>query len=591
MSSLPIHRIIFVFATFVGSCTHSQRALISADLPSYDKNSYESKSREFMVVSQGRATTLAAREMFLKGGNIIDAATAASFTIAVERPQSTGIAGGGFMMIHLQDKEDWALDFREVAPARASKDMFLDQQKNLIVGRSTDGAQASGVPGMVAGVLAAHRKYGKLPLKIVMEPAIRLAKEGFPVYQHLFDAAANRVDTLRKSPAARKIFLDAQEKALPLGQLLKQPDLARVLETIAQKGEKGFYQGWVAKAIVAEQKRSGGLITQKDLDAYQPKWRRPLRAPYKNFELLSMPPSSSGGVHVLQILKTLEKSSLGTAESAATIHKTSTAMQLAFRDRARYLGDSDFVKVPLQEMIADSYVDDQARQIPEDRAIASADLKTKVIPGYESLETTHFSIADKDGNVVSSTQTINGWFGSGVVVPGTGMVMNNEMDDFVAKPGVPNKFGAVGNAQNAIAPNKRPLSSMSPTIVLEQGKPVLTLGSPAGTQIITCVSLTILNHLHYRRPIFESVTARRYHHQWLPDQILVEKPGFEPQLTALLEKMGHKVVPGGIGCKVQAIAIRDGELTGASDPRGEGLAAGDQVPASGSSSSSKTVQD
>jgi gamma-glutamyltranspeptidase/glutathione hydrolase len=558
------------------------------------QTSHEATGNRFIVSTQGEATTRAARDMLLRGGNVIDAAVAASFVISVERPQSTGIAGGGFMMVHFaKTSEDIALDFREVAPKAASEKMFQNNKGEVIAGRSTDGALAVGVPGTVAGLLDIHKRYGKLPLETVMQPAIDLAMRGFPVYPHLAKALADRKQILFQSTEARRVFFNPDGDVLKLGSMLKQANLAKVLREIAAKGRDGFYRGWVADAIVAEQKRLGGLITREDLRRYVPTYRQPVRGRFAGYEVLSMPPPSSGGAHVIEILNMLEGFPLKNQGmmSPLSIHQTSAAMQLAFFDRAKYLGDSDFVKVPLRALTSDEYADARRKLINPAKAMRIMDVTATDPAGYESSETTHFSIADSEGNVVSSTQTINGWFGSGLVVPGTGVVLNNEMDDFSAKPGVPNKFGVIGGSANAnaIAPAKRPLSSMSPTIVTKNGKAILALGSPSGSQIINCVVHTILNYLTYDLSLWESVTRQRYHHQWTPDEILVESPGFAPDVQTKLEAMGYHIRTGDIGCKVQAIAFEDGQLRGVSDPRGEGMAASEAAPIAAKAKSEEAV--
>ncbi len=552
-----------------------------ANFPARARELYESTGDQFMVVTQGEATTKAARAMFEQGGNVIDAAAAASFAVAVERPQSTGIAGGGFMMIHLADTKDvMAVDFREMAPEKANRDMYLDAQKNVVKNLSTDGGLASGVPGMVAGVLAVHQKYGKLSREAILKPAIELADGGFEVYTHLAAAIAQRKEVLKKSPEALTIFFKDGKEAEPLkvGDRIRQPGLAKVLKEIAKKGPDGFYKGWVADALVAEQKRQGGIISLKDLASYEVKFRKPAQGDFGPYTIVSMPPPSSGGIHVVEILNILEGFSgdMGYPYSTSTVHRTASAMEMAYFDRANYLGDSDFVKVPIAGLTNQRYADDWRARIDPAKATHLSTEKLQNAFKYESPETTHFTIADKAGNVVASTQTINGWLGSGVVVKGGGFVLNNQMDDFSAKPGVPNSFGVIGGEENAIAPKKRPLSSMSPTIVLRDGKPVLALGSPAGSQIINCVTLSILNYVSYRMPLWDAITAVRYHHQWTPDQILVEAPGLPEPTEKALKDMGYTIKTDGIGCKIQAIAYEEGRLHGVSDPRGEGLAAGEK---------------
>jgi gamma-glutamyltranspeptidase/glutathione hydrolase len=547
-----------------------------ASVPERTRANYDATSEKFVVASQGEATSLAAKRMFELGGNVVDAAAAASFTIAVERPQSTGIAGGGFMLVHLAaNNQTLAVDFRERAPARAAEKMYQNKQGEVVEGRSTEGPLAVGVPGMVAGVLDVHAKHGKLTRAQVLEPAIALAEQGLRVYPHMAFAIEKMTPVLSKSEAARSIFFDDAGQALKVGATLKQPELAKVLRSIAEKGAPGFYAGWVAKALIAEQKQQGGLITQADLTGYQVKYRPVVTDDYGPYKIVSMPPPSSGGTHVVEILNILEQAPLvdAGAYSPTALSWTTSAMQLAYRDRAKYLGDSDFVKVPVKALTSDAYADSLRATIDPARAQKSTGIAGFDPYQYESKETTHFSVGDHDGNIVSSTQTINGWFGSGIVVKGTGMVLNNEMDDFSAKPGVANKFGLVGGPENGIKPGKRPLSSMSPTIVFKDDKPVLALGSPSGSQIITCVALTALNYLTYKLPLYDAVSALRYHHQYLPDELVVEAPGFPAPLAKELETRGYSVKTGEIGCKIQAIAYEQGKLHGVSDPRGEGLVA------------------
>lgn len=580
----PCKTCVVGMAVVIVSCTTSQPKAPSvfADFPNKSRDWYEATGSKFMIASQGKATTLAAREMFLKGGNIMDAAVAASFAISVERPQSTGIGGGGFLLYHQSSAKTIAADFREQAPAKAHQKMFQDSKGNVIKNLSTQGALAAGVPGMVAGMIELHKKYGKLPLKTVLEPAIMLAEQGFKVYPHLAAALRSEKKVLWSSPAARSIFFHSEDKPLVFGDILKQPDLAKTLKTIAEKGRPGFYQGWVAQAILQEEKRLGGIISQQDLDTYEVKYRTPVSGDYHGYDIVSMPPPSSGGTHIVEMLNILEGFPLQAMPpySPEAIHYTASAMQLAYRDRAKYLGDTDFIEVPLKTLTSNSYATELRKSIDPSRAKKSSEIGGPEARSYESLDTTHFTIADSDGNVVVSTQTINGWFGSGVVVPGTGIVLNNEMDDFSSKPGVANKFGLVGGEENAVVGGKRPLSSMSPTIVFKKGKPVLALGSPAGSQIINCVMLTALNYLTYKMPLYDAVTSLRYHHQWLPDQLLAEAPGLPAATTDQLKALGYDVKLGEIGCKVQAVAYEGDSLRGVSDPRGEGFARGEgSIPA------------
>jgi gamma-glutamyltranspeptidase/glutathione hydrolase len=534
-----------------------------------------------MIASQGESASLAARQVLLEGGNVFDAATVASFVLAVERPQSTGLGGGGFLLYHqARSGEVGAVDFREVAPRRAREAMFQDGQGAVVPNLSTEGALASGVPGMVAGVLEVQERFGRLPRARLLAPAIRLAEEGFPIYPHLAAAIRAQAAVLRRSTAASAIFLRPDGSPRELGERLAQPDLARTLRAIAESGRDGFYKGPVAQALVAEQRARGGLIDQEDLDGYRVKLRAPVRGTFRGFDLFSMPPPSSGGIHVIEILNLLEEQPAGgpAPGSAAEIHRIAAAMQLAFFDRSRFLGDPDQVRVPAAGLVDKRYARSLARTIPPARALRAGDLPASDPFAYESSETTHFTIADRDGNVVASTQTINGWLGSGLVVPGAGFLLNNQMDDFSAKPGAPNQFGVTGSQANAIAPGKRPLSSMSPTIVLRAGRPVLALGSPAGSQIITCVALTALHVLGEGAPLWDAVAALRFHHQWQPDLLLVEEPGFPPPVEAELRAYGYDLRRKQIGCKVEAVAIEHGRLHGVADPRGEGLAVGEGPP-------------
>jgi gamma-glutamyltranspeptidase/glutathione hydrolase len=428
-----------------------------------------------------------------------------------------------------------------------------------------------------------HEKYGRLPRATVLQAAIDLAEGGFVIYPHLAAAIASRKDVLKASPAALPIFFRNGDPAQPLrlGDQLVQQDLAKVLRQVAAEGKNGFYEGWVGAALIAEQRRTKGIITHDDLLAYRPRFVAPLVATFGPYEIHAMPSPSSGGAHIIEMLNIMEGFDLrGEPYAPESIHRTASAMQIAYRDRARYLGDMDFVRVPQQGLTSQSYADAWRAAIPDAKALhLPADGPIDAFQ-YESPETTHFTIADREGNVVASTQTINGWFGSGVVVSGTGLVMNNEMDDFSVKPGVPNKFGVIGGPENSIQPRKRPLSSMSPTIVQREGKPVMALGSPSGPQIINCVMLTIMNYLSASASLWDAVSALRYHQQWRPDQLLVEAPGFPDSLTHTLKAMGHPVVLGEIGCKVQAIAYEAQGIRGVSDPRGEGLVAGEgKIPA------------
>ncbi|MBT7609129.1 MAG: gamma-glutamyltransferase [Bacteriovoracaceae bacterium] len=565
---------IFSFI-FFSNCSGIKQATILAPLaPTEIKSEHESFGEKFMIASQGRNSTTAGKKMFKLGGNAVDAAAAISFSISVERPQSTGIGGGGFMLIKTPAMDEpLALDFREKAPLKAHAKMYLDKNENIIKNKSLNGIFSVGTPGLVAGVLQAHKKFGKLPLHIVMEPAITLASKGFKIYPELDRALKAKQKVLELFPSTKKIFF-RNNKVMKLGDLLIQKDLAKTLETIAKKGLDGFYKGWVAKKIVKTSKKYGGLIRKNDLLKYNVVNRKPIKGEYKGKVIYSMAPPSSGGVHVVQILNTIENDGLGKygPHHPKTVHLVSSAMQQAFADRARYLGDSDFVRVPIGNLISKKYAK-KIRESINDKSKKIKSVKAGVFKEHD--ETTHFSVADSVGNVVVSTQTINGWFGSGLVADGTGIVLNNEMDDFATKVGASNLFGAIGGSNNLVAPMKRPLSSMSPTIVLKDNQPLLALGTPSGTRILTCVTSVILNYLEHELPLYDAVAAVRYHHQWSPDEIRVDKPGFPISVKKELENKGYKINVKNLGCSIQAIVYENGFLHGVSDPRGQGMSYGE----------------
>lgn len=532
--------------------------------------------KKYMITTQGRHSSRAGEKMMELGGNAIDAFAAISFAISVERPQSTGIGGGGFLLYWKPGMDEpIALDFREKAPLKGHKNMFLDKSGKEVPRKSLDGIFAGGTPGLVAGVIEAHARYGKLPLHTVIQPAIDLAEKGFEVYPGLAKALAYKKSALAQFPASKKIFFKDGD-VLKEGDKLVQKDLAKTLRTIQNRGKNGFYKGWVAKAIVREEKKRGGLITQDDLDKYNVIQRRAVGGSYKDYNVFSMSPPSSGGIHVIQILNTVEPLNLGHygIQDWRTIHYTASAMQQAFADRAKYLGDMDFVKVPIRELTSKAYAKKIREKIPSDRALKKEEVLPGKFEGYESPETTHFTIMDSEGHVVSTTQTINGYFGSSLVIPGTGILLNNEMDDFATKVGAKNLFGAVGGENNLVEAEKRPLSSMSPTIVLKNKRPVMAVGSPSGTRILTCVAQTLLNYLEHKEPLLNSVSSVRYHQQWYPDELRIGTFGLQRETELKLKEMGHKLTHKNLGCRVQAIAFEKGTLIGVSDPRGQGMASG-----------------
>jgi gamma-glutamyltranspeptidase/glutathione hydrolase len=535
-----------------------------------DFESAKAKGSQYAVSTQGIYSTQIAKDIFEQKGNIIDVAVAVSFAISVERPHSTGIGGGGFLLFHDgKTKKVFAVDFRERAPKKAYENMFLNADGTPDPKLSQEGILSVGVPGIVAGLIEIHKRFGKLSIHKVMQPSIDLAEKGFPVYPSLRRAMEFNADQLKIDPAAKAIFLDENQKPWPLGHVLVQKDLGKTLRMISRRGSSVFYHGEIARSIDQFSKQQKGILSSKDLNSYKVKWREPVKGNYKGYEIFSMPPPSSGGIHVIQFLNMLEKDSLKEKGflSTQSIHLAAASLQSAFADRAKFLGDPDFTKVPTSGLINKKYNDLRRSEIPMDRARASSEVFAGEALKYESTDTTHFSIMDNEGNAVSSTQTINGSFGAGIVVPGTGILLNNEMDDFSAKPGASNLFGAIGSKANSVEPGKTPLSSMSPTILVKDGVAVMSVGAPGGTRIISCVAQTILNHIEFQLPLYESVAAVRYHHQWQPDVLNLDSPGPHPGVIRELERMGYKIQMKSIPCNVMATSLDNGIFSAASDPR------------------------
>jgi len=447
--------------------------------------------------------------------------------------------------------------------------MYLDKDGNIIPNKSSSGIFSVGVPGVVAGMVEVHEHWGKLPFEKLLQPAIDLAESGVPVSKHMYDKLVSEKENLMKSPTIKKLFYHKDGTPLQIGEKFIQKDLAKTLREIQKKGRDGFYDGWVADAWIKTSQKHGGLLTKGDFDAYQVKYRAPVKGTYNNMEVVSMPPPSSGGIALIQILGMLDQYNLKKLGrlSPQTVHLVSTSMQLAFRDRFLFLGDSDFADVPTRALVSKKRIQTIAKKIPSNKAIKSENARELMKSPYESTETAHFSMMDNEGNAVSTTQSVNYYFGSGVVAEGSGVVMNNTMDDFSVKVPEPNKFGSIGGVFNRVEPQKKPLSSMAPTIVLKQGQPVMSLGTPDGPRIITCMAQALINYFEFGMPLGESINAGRYHHQWDPDEIRVDSPGFSPELTKSLEKMGHKVSPKDFFCKVQAVA-KEAELHAFSDYRG-----------------------
>lgn len=530
------------------------------------------RARHAMVVSREAHATEAGLAVLRAGGNAVDAAVAVGFALAVTHPAAGNLGGGGFMLIRFADGRATFLDFRERAPAAASRDMYLGPDGKP-TRDSIEGWRAAAVPGTVRGLEYAARKYGLKPWAELLAPAIRLAREGFPVSWGLAESLRSS-KLLARFPESRRIF-QRDGRYLEPEERLVQPELARTLERIAQGGADEFYQGQTARRLAEAMRENGGLITLEDLRAYRVVERQPLCGRYRDCEIITAPPPSSGGIGILQMLGMLEGAGFEKhgAGSAAAIHWMAEAMRRYFADRSRYLGDPDFVRIPVTGLLNPRYLAELRRSIDPERATPSASLAAGDPARYERAETTHYSIVDAQGNAVAVTYTLNGGYGSGVTVPGLGFLLNNEMDDFAAKPGAPNFYGLVQGEANAIQPGKRPLSSMTPTIGLRQGKLYFVVGSPGGPRIITTVLQVIVNLLDFGMNIQEAVNWPRFHHQWLPDRLYME-PGFSPDTAALLRARGHTLETVRSMGEAAAILVRDGWLEGAMDPRVEGKAAG-----------------
>ncbi len=538
-----------------------------------------------MVASEQRLASQVGVDILAQGGNAIDAAVGVGFALAVVLPNAGNLGGGGFMLVQTaKGTKPVALDFREVAPASASRDMYLDAQDRVITGKSTQSPFAVGVPGSVAGLVRALQDYGTLSLEQVIAPAIQLAENGFIVSAVLAEQFSLQRTHLGRWRGTREIFFKHKDPSnttctlseCPLdslttyraGERLIQKDLANTLRLIAQQGAAGFYQGTVAQKIVAELNLDGQALSLKDLQDYRVVQREAVHGTYRGFDVYSMPAPSSGGVHLIQMLNLLERYPLAQygAGSAQVLHLIAESARLAYADRAEHLGDPDFVKVPQKGLVAKKYADELAGKIKLDRATPSATVKPGQPQAFESDQTTHFSVMDAAGNVVSCTYTLNLNFGSGIVARGTGVLLNNEMDDFSIKPGVPNAFGLIGGDANAIAPGKRPLSSMTPVIVSGPEGPMLATGSPGGARIITTVLQNLINIIDFKMNIAEAIAAPRMHHQWLPDFLRLER-GFSPDTVVLLKNMGHEVRIMPTMGRVQTVQRQSNLFWGASDPR------------------------
>jgi len=528
-----------------------------------------------MVVSAHPESSRIGVQILKKGGNAVDAAVATGFALAVCYPEAGNIGGGGFMVIRKSDGSIDAIDYREKAPLNGSRDMYLDESGNVIKDASTDTHLASGVPGSVDGLLTAHAKYGKLPLKEVIQPAIDLAENGYPLPRN----QARSFNSNRKAFISRNLQKPAfvKDSLWKEGEIIKQPDLAATLRLVRDNGREGFYSGKVAEMIVAEMKRGNGLISFKDLEEYKSVWRTPITGTYRGYKIITVAPPSSGGVTLLQLLGMCESYQLKESgyNKAETVHLIIEAERRSFADRAEFLGDPDYVKIPVKELIDNKYLVDRMKSFNPEKASLSSEIGHGNPEGYISEETTHYSVVDSEGNAVSTTTTLNGGFGNSIIVDGAGFILNNEMDDFSVKPGFPNMYGLVGGEANSIKPGKRMLSSMTPTIVEKEGKLFMVVGSPGGSTIATSVFQVIINAIDFGMNMQEAVNAGRFHHQWMPDNVAFEKNSIDSAVLIKLNQMGHKMLSRSAIGRVNAIMmLPDGSISAGADPRGNNVATG-----------------
>ena len=520
-----------------------------------------------IVVSDHPLATQAGTEVLAHGGNAIDAAVATGFALAVVDQAASGLGGGGFMMIYdARDKRAHALDFRETAPEAAQAGLYIRNGKPA-PSLSLTGALAVAVPGEVAGLLAAMKRFGSLPLKVLMAPAIRLATEGFPLDATLRYAIERQLSAMKKFPELGRVFL-VKDEVPPEGEIIRQTDLGKTLQAIMAEGADVFYQGWIAQAIVDTIKKDGGVLSLEDLRGYKPVWREPLVGRYRNRTVITMPPPSSGGVALIEMLNVLEGYPLNKLESnsATTLHLVAEVMKQAFADRAQYLGDPDFVKAPIPTLVSKDYAGWIRGRISPSKTYPA---KYYGLGNFKAEQggTTHFSVLDRFGNAVACTLSVNTRFGSKILVPKTGIVLNNEMDDFAIHPSG-NVYGLVGNHANSLQPKKRPLSSMAPTIILHGDRPELIVGAAGGPRIISAVLQTVLNVLDFQMPLKEAVEAPRIHHQWMPDELNVESK-LPPETKRSLERRGHNLKERMTLGVVQAVLAKGSRITGVADPRKE----------------------
>ncbi len=531
-----------------------------------EKNEY----RNGMVVCATPQAAKVGLAILKKGGNAVDAAVAVQFALAVTHPEAGNIGGGGFMVYRSARGEANTLDFREKAPAKASINMYLDAAGNVIPEMSLATHQASGVPGSVDGMVAAHKKYGKLKWVELIQPAIGLAQNGFKISTRLASSLNRASGEFKKLNAGKSYLLKSE--GWKEGDLLVQPDLAKTLSLIRDKGRDGFYSGPVAEQLAEEMSNGNGLITKADLQNYHSVWRKPIIDRYKDYRIITMPPPSSGGVALMQLLHSVEKYPLSRwgFNKDSTVQLIVEAERRVYADRSKYMGDPDFYKVPVDSLLKPSYNTSRMANFSWNSATPSASIQPGMFAGYESDQTTHFSIVDREGNAVAITTTLNDSFGSKIFVKGAGFLLNNEMDDFSSKPGVPNMYGLLGGKANSIQPGKRMLSAMTPTIIEKSGRLFMVVGTPGGSTIITSVFQTILNVIEFGQDMQQAVSSKKFHHQWMPDRVDVERNALDPATTAILQQKGYKINGRGPIGRVDAILITpDGLYQGGADPRGD----------------------
>ncbi|MGB7000180.1 MAG: gamma-glutamyltransferase [Pseudolabrys sp.] len=563
----------FILSLFFGSLVYAQVAPVARAPAIHPAQTVV--ARNGLVVAQEERAARIGIEFLDRGGNAVDAAVAVGFAMAVPYPRAGNIGGGGFMVVHLdRDNRDLAIDYRETAPAKASEAMFLDTQGNADPEKSRDSALSVGVPGTVAGLALAHAKYGsgKFTLAELIAPAIDLAEKGFQVEDDLADSLPQARERLKRWPATTAIFFNG-DQPMREGERLIQLDLADTLRAIAKDGPGAFYRGRTAAQIADAVVKAGGIMSKDDLANYNPIERAVVRGSYRGYDIISAPPPSSGGVHLIEMLNILEGYDLASLSREESLHDMIEAMKRAYADRAVFMGDPDSVKIPVDGLTSKAYAKSLRANIGP-RSTPSAEIRPGTAAEFEGRNTTHFSVIDRDGNAVSNTYTLNFSYGLGLVAEGTGVLLNNELDDFTSKPGTANAYGLVGYNANLPGPGKRPLSSMTPTIVMKDGKPFLITGSPGGSRIISAVLQVIVNAIDFKMPIGQAVSAPRLHQQWQPEDVYVE-PGFAPDVLDALEKRGHKIVATPPHTSTNSIEVTAEGYVGAADRRTRGsLAAG-----------------